>query len=108
MKTIKDQVRQGDVLLHPVDGIPEGARKRKTARQFTAALGEATGHHHTVYAERAEDLEVYDFRGMTYLKVLTPDTLDHQEHGPVPLRERLYEVRRQQEDWQDQFRPVAD
>lgn len=39
------QIRQGDVLLIRVPELPKGVKKRKDR---TLALGETTGHHHTL------------------------------------------------------------
>ena len=46
MNNKKNIFRQGDVLLVPVKEIPSGLVQTK---KVTLALGEVTGHHHTVF-----------------------------------------------------------
>ena len=45
-------IRQGDLLLVPVAGLPEGADRVRSGR-LVLAEGEATGHAHVVDDERA-------------------------------------------------------
>lgn len=47
---IERQYAHGDVLLFPVPSIPEGAELVQVTGNITVALGEATGHHHTIVA----------------------------------------------------------
>ena len=45
--SFKSQARQGDVLILKVDKIKE-SQKVNPKTTITAALGEVTGHHHTL------------------------------------------------------------
>ena len=45
-------IRQGDLLLVPIAGLPEGADRVRSGR-LVLAEGEATGHAHVVDDERA-------------------------------------------------------
>lgn len=49
--TKREQVRQGDVLLVPIDAIPAGtkAEKREGSAPLILAYGETTGHAHGIY-----------------------------------------------------------
>jgi hypothetical protein len=79
-----EQLAQGDVLLTKVPGMPVGARRLETK---TLALGEATGHHHSVV-----ESELYELDGRVW--VVVPDggdTLVHQEHGPQTLTVGVWE-----------------
>jgi hypothetical protein len=92
-------VRQGDVLLVPVDAIP-GESKRATSEgtRLVLAEGEATGHAHVVLGEGRLYLPGTQ-RGTagTYLLVEGPATLVHDEHDAIGLEPGTYEVRRQRE-----------
>jgi hypothetical protein len=99
-------VRQGDVLLVPVEGVPEGA-VRVPGSRVVLAEGEATGHAHVVTGRGARLLEVPGHRvrwgrwvpAARFLVVSGERrvTLRHEEHLPVDLVPGVYEVRRQRE-----------
>jgi hypothetical protein len=86
--------RQGDVLLVRVDAAPEGEPVGPEHGRLVLARGEATGHHHSVAAERATLLRTAD--GL-YLRITAPTPLEHQEHGPIRLEPGDYRVVRQRE-----------
>ena len=76
-------VRQGDLLLVPVAGLPEGADRVGSGR-LVLAEGEATGHAHVVDDERAS-LHRHRDRwspAARYLSVVgdEPVFLVHEEH----------------------------
>lgn len=107
MNKIKNQLRQGDVLLHPIDKIPEGAILQGALPTVVLAEGEATGHAHTIAPKRGQ---VKHFRKGTevYLEVNFPVILEHQEHAPLTVQPGIYQVRRQVEQWLDEVRQVRD
>lgn len=87
--------------------IPSNA-KRIPLRPL--ALGEVTGHHHSLYAsdgvvldDVAEMYEVETDAGIKTFLRITADgvSLGHQEHKPTPVDPGEYEVTIQQEhtDW---------
>ncbi len=109
-------IRQGDVLLIPVDHLPEGTQPNGSGR-LVLAEGEATGHAHVIDDPRAS----------LAVKVALPDTLGdttfllvdghaavaltHEEHSTLLVPPGAYEVRRQREyapRVQDRSRWVAD
>lgn len=101
-------VRQGDVLLVPVDRVPAGARDVTPADRVVLAEGEATGHAHVVEGGGARLLSWRErqparFRPgtpvLTYLTVPAGSSalLVHEEHDAIPIASGLYEVRRQRE-----------
>ena len=70
------QVRQGDVLLVPVDEVPEGARPlARTRGRVVLAEGEVTGHAHAIRSAAA-----------------TLVTLDHEEHAAIEVAPGAYRV----------------
>jgi len=107
MRTVKcGQVRQGDVLLHPIERLPEGAVRVKVSGRIVLAEGEATGHAHVI--EQTDDVELYERDGVLYLRVLAVVPVLHEEHADPGMDRRLYEVRRQVETWMDEVRVVSD
>jgi hypothetical protein len=75
-------IRQGDVLLIPVDKIPEGM---KTTKKVTLALGESTGHHHTIYDGAVGYADDEDSL-VEYLSVTNQvGALTHQEHDTIAV-----------------------
>ena len=98
--------RQGDVLVIPVSEIPKEFVKTK---QCTLALGEATGHHHTIntgaigYATSTDGLA-------TYFEVTNPlgADLTHQEHETIQFPEGKYRAVIQSEYRRKEFQSVVD
>lgn len=97
-------IRQGDVLLKPA-AVPYGA-KRIPVRPI--ALGERTGHHHSLMScteTSVEDLvEMYEMDGQTYVRVLGEPAevaLVHQQHkaAPVAPAEYVYVPQVENSDW---------
>jgi hypothetical protein len=89
-------LRQGDVLLKRVEGIPSDAAETKDC---VLARGEVTGHSHRLSGARV-------FRASSnQLLVEVPQSavLLHEEHGPVTVPKGTYEVVRQRE-----YDPVAE
>lgn len=100
--------RQGDVLIVPVDKIPEEAK----ADEGNAVLveGEVTGHAHRI---RHSDLMAKKAMLMMvgtqmYLRALQEIHIDHEDHGTNILPPGDYEIRRQQEFTPQGWRRVVD
>jgi hypothetical protein len=96
-------IRQGDVLLVPVDeAAAEGARVERRGK-VVLAEGEATGHAHRIVDPRAE----LRTRWSTRFLVVTGDepvVLEHEEHDPLPVAPGTWEIRRQREFTPDLWR----
>lgn len=123
------QIRQGDVLLESCEAA---ALKGLTKTRPTVALGEATGHHHsfegkhTVGFYRADFFKAGDAEvgapalaggsiaggGVALAEFIevkgAPDSLTHQEHGPIELGAGAYKKTQQVEYEREQIRNVAD
>ena len=93
-------IRQGDLLLVPVDGLPNGADRVRSGR-LVLAEGEATGHAHVVDDERASLHRRRDRWSPVelYLSVVGDDPvfLVHEEHDRLRVTPGVWEVRRQRE-----------
>lgn len=103
----KSIYRQGDVLITPVDNIPTNLKKTE---RCTLALGEVTGHHHSIldgnavgYANDAKSLA-------QYVRVTNSKgaSLTHQEHDTIVLPEGTYKVHGQVEYTPERLQRVAD
>lgn len=95
-------IRQGDVMLVPVTEKSKAYDKREKLAQCTIALGEATGHHHTIYPPRADGLaaqliERLEWNGRVFVEVPDGYWLRHQEHDEHEIPGGLYEIIIEQE-----------
>jgi hypothetical protein len=102
---MKNQYRQGDVLLERIASIPAKAVKQNPNGRIILAHGEVTGHHHSIDADAADWWKNGEEQFVT---IKEPTTLDHQEHAPVTLSPGSYRVTRQREYSPEAIRNVAD
>ncbi|NEP21194.1 hypothetical protein [Moorena sp. SIO3I6] len=94
-------IRQGDVILLPVDQI-----NGQQLPHLTLAEGEVTGHSHRISDGVAQ---LYEKNGILYLQVLSETaTLTHEEHQPIELPQGSWMVRIQREYEPQGWRYVAD
>lgn len=94
-------IRQGDVILLPVEAI-EGEK----LSHLTLAEGEVTGHKHRISEGQAQ---LYEKDGTLYLRVLSETAmLLHEEHNPIELPQGSWMVRIQREYEPQSWRYVAD
>ena len=102
--------RQGDVLLVPVEAMPDGlyAMDHEGGR-VVLALGEATGHAHAITDDGAtlysDDPVAKRESNVVYLRVRRPAALLHEEHSQIDLPPGVYHVVRQRQ-WSDQEEPI--
>jgi hypothetical protein len=91
----RNQIRQGDVLLIPVDA-PAGSPVRAVDAtgnplQGLEVLGERTGHAHRLPAR------VYDSSRGRMLLLERPEVLAHEEHRHVTVPAGWWQVQLQRE-----------
>lgn len=107
MKQNKQLYRQGDVLLERVDHIPTEAKRLPKKGPIVLALGEVTGHHHSIL-ER-DEVEAFSLGEDLYLDVQGASALlEHQEHEVVELPRGRYVRRQQREYTPEAIRRVQD
>jgi hypothetical protein len=101
-------VRQGDVLLVPVEEVPEGCEPvGRVGGRVILAEGEVTGHHHAI-SEADVDLVIGEME-RRFLEVGPQGaTLTHDEHAGIAVAPGRYEVLVQVEYTPAEFRRVAD
>lgn len=91
----KTIIRQGDVMLVRVAGVPAGLVQTK---KVVLALGEATGHHHAIKTKGVKGYGT-DQKGLaSYVEIAEAlADLTHEEHGTIQIEPGIYEVRIQRE-----------
>lgn len=106
----RHQIRQGDVLLVPVEFIPANAKaeKRRGSEPLLLAYGETTGHAHGVYGPATMYRADEGVGAATYIMAERGAQLGHgtptdgaalpddPDHGPIAL-DGAYRVVRQVE-----------
>jgi len=107
----KQVIRQGDVLLVPVEQVPAEARKHD-ARRIVLAEGEVTGHHHVLEGDKLEELllpgDIAEIE-QRFVRVLDEAaSLTHDEHSTLDVPPGDYEVRIQREYSPEEVRRVVD
>jgi hypothetical protein len=108
---IKTMIRQGDVLVVPCKSIPSSVTAAEPIDgRLILALGEATGHHHSIAAGSGVTMfRANEGDGGLYLSISgSPVSLEHQEHTALTIKPGNYEVRIQRTMQSGQARRVAD
>jgi len=106
--------QQGDVIIEPVQGIPDGSKRISAGpRGFVLAEGEVTGHAHVIEREAEELAGLMMYRGEDgyyYIRIERPVTVRHEEHRAIEIPEGFYRVRRVREydHFAEEARPVVD
>ena len=101
-QAVRGIVRQGDVLLVPVEELPARRLERVVeGPRIVLAEGEATGHAHVVLGKarlvHSTNAPSWSDPGLTHLVVEEPASLVHDEHEAIGLAPGVYQVRRQRE-----------
>lgn len=88
-------MRQGDVILIPVDPEEMNVNLGEKLPHLILAEGEVTGHRHQISQGQAV---LYQRNGTLYLKVLSKQaTLTHEEHKPIQIPQGMWMVKIQRE-----------
>ena len=98
---MRKTIHQGDVLLIPINKIPQDAKK---LRMDIVQYGEVTGHSHKI-----EGCIVYgDENRATHISVPISKPMTHEDHPSASVEAGVYEVKIQQEYFPDGFRDIKD
>lgn len=97
-------VRQGDILLKPIEEFPSNLKKK----DLVLAYGEATGHMHQFIDPMA--VSVFEsLSSQQFVDVIEDSMLTHQEHNDLLVPKGKYEVINQREvDLSEEIRRVID
>lgn len=122
-------IRQGDVALMKVDKLPAGCTLAPDqTRKIILAWGEVTGHHHRIEdhvvqrkaapgaAEEIAEAAIARAKarlwkapnGETFLEVVAPVTLRHEEHTAHKIPPGIYKQPTQVEYTPSELRRVED
>lgn len=97
----KQVIRQGDVYIILDSEKPVTVKPR---HDRTLALGEVTGHHHTL----TEGVVYGELAGQQWIVLEKATTLTHQEHATLTIPPGVHEVRIQREYHPEAIRRVMD
>jgi len=92
--------QQGDVLMKPVDHVPQDAEKRS---EPILAEGEATGHYHKA---TGEGVTVFRYKSELYMSAPAGAKIVHPEHKPVRIAPGDYQIEQVRE--YDHFGDLAE
>jgi hypothetical protein len=99
-------IRQGDVLLVPIEAIPSGAVPvGPDGERVVLAYGEVTGHAHAL---PAVTVSMWSAGEQRYVRVAQTSTLVHEEHAHHDVAVGDYAVIQQREYTPEAIRNVAD
>lgn len=93
-------IRQGDVLLIPVDEMPTGlVKQNRGPRGLVIAEGEVTGHAHCILDDVADLFVSADLEEMAdrFLMVGDECALHHDEHDTLTIPAGIYRLPAQRE-----------
>lgn len=95
-KKEKAHYRHGDVMLQRVDDAALlkkiSTSDSKAKSELTIALGEATGHHHTLYPVDGGSVRLVEVEGRRFIYVSAEYFLHHQEHAEHRIAPGTYEI----------------
>lgn len=116
--------QQGDITLFKTDELPKDVTPKKGA---TLALGEVSGHHHTLYDSLegaaaksfnpseegygSNAVQLFEDKNkVVYAKVDNVVYLRHQEHKPITVTPGVYRIGiiREVDPFSDEIRAVQD
>lgn len=107
--TEKFQARQGDVFVFRVETLPKERKEVQRENGLVIlALGEATGHHHSIADIGVEMFETANTVDRWLRIGEAGATLAHQEHAAINLPQGDYIVRIQREYNPEMTRQVTD
>jgi hypothetical protein len=109
MKTKPKLYRQGDVIIQRIISIPATAKpvNKQGHNRIILALGEATGHHHSLDIDSADWWKSADGQEQ-FISVPETASVTHQEHSSIALPLGKYRVVIQREYHPKEIRRVQD
>ena len=96
-------IRQGDVILMPIEELPKNLKEKDKV----IAVGEATGHNHRFESKQVQVFA--DNSGQQFVQVKKPSKLIHEEHHELEIPKGNFKVVLQREfDVVEGIRQVQD
>lgn len=85
-------VRHGEVLLKPIDELPEGAKEIYAGNKYIVAESE-THHHHVAVG----DVRVFEWNNRRFLEAVKDSRIEHvktfEKHETKPLFKGFFEIK---------------
>lgn len=105
----KFYARHGDVDFFKTK-LPKKAKLKHAVKQETVALGEKTGHHHTLFGSNLDAIKVWEYEDKKYYEICQSLMLKHQEHEMLKIDKGVYEIQIEQEydPFTEEIRKVVD
>lgn len=104
---MKNQFRQGDVLIEKISALPTGLKKHKKDKgRIILAYGEVTGHAHAVVDDVTTSF--VDGEGNLYLHSKEEILVRHEEHAEIKLPAGAYKITHQREYSPEEIHRVLD
>ena len=108
-ENIEGQYRQGDVLIMEGKESPDtGEFIARDNGRVVLAYGEVTGHAHAIVSDGAKHYRSKTSVLKTYLSLVEPVMLRHEEHREIPIKEKFKEVRIQRQWSTERIKQVQD
>lgn len=109
----RQQVAQGDVLITPVDSIPDGFEKATPEKDGNHIITHSeTGHHHVMPAQSVDFFQAANNPFVAYINVREISALTHlrsfDTHQPIAFVPGIYRINRQREMTPRGWERVAD
>jgi hypothetical protein len=102
-------IRQGDVLLIPVNALPEDLLEMAYEGRAVVMEGEATGHAHAFYDGGVKLYKAPKAARPSYLRVVETEAfLRHEEHETATIPPGIYQIPQQSEYTPEELRRVTD
>jgi hypothetical protein len=87
----KRAVRHGEVMLIPIQSLPEGAKETFRGKEYVVAHSE-TGHNHVAVG----DIRVFGFQDRIFIEAVKDSKIEHlktfEQHPTQPLLKGFFEV----------------
>ena len=95
----KKAIRHGEVMIIPIDELPEGLEQIHSGREYIVGHSE-TGHHHVAVGTLPDAITAYRPAGADsqylYLKVTSKSVIEHrkttEKHETKTLHPGIYKV----------------
>lgn len=115
MYIVKDQARQGDLLITRVDSLPQDVKRVEKDKTRHVLSHSETGHPHIIEAP-PDVVQIFGSSNpqRNYISIsarsveLRHEKIGPEQHEPFELPPGIYEVYRQREEWPEGWEPVVD
>ena len=87
--------RHGDLLFKTIDKLPKKCRKISEGVNNVLALGEFTGHKHTLVT--TAPVKILELGGQKFFEIKETAEVNHDEHKTIKLEPGIYRMTNERE-----------